>query len=243
MANLPEQWTFGAELDDIKRRLRALETAPRLHNASIGAGGLTVAGGGAIRLLDDDGNALATLDSGGLVVTDASGNVVFARTPDLWVPFRTVTPMQAAPGGDTWRVGYRIGSADGSAAGPASTFLSALWGGVRACWEEAVWIQCFLSMTAVPFDTVDVRFAVRTGSPVGPVVDSETAAGVGDVTEQFFSRRVPITYDEANGQKGTARYFTVDVSRADNRDTVYCQAVEPFALGYQDDLPAEQTSA
>jgi hypothetical protein len=46
--NLPEDSGDEARLRDFERRLAAIETAPMLHNAAIGAGGLVVLNGGGI---------------------------------------------------------------------------------------------------------------------------------------------------------------------------------------------------
>lgn len=65
---LPEDFSTASEMADLQRRVRALEMSPRLQNASIGAGGLTVRDGGAIRILDQGGEPRVVLDTDGLAV-------------------------------------------------------------------------------------------------------------------------------------------------------------------------------
>lgn len=82
--HLPEEEALWRR--DVERRLRALETAGRLTNASIGSGGLVVKDGGvisveggAVTVRDGSGTRLVELTSSGLLVYEADGETVSAR--------------------------------------------------------------------------------------------------------------------------------------------------------------------
>lgn len=69
--NFPED----TRLQDLERRLRTLENAPRLGYSSIGSGGLQVRDDGQIVLKDTAGNTLAVLSTAGLTFFESDGSV------------------------------------------------------------------------------------------------------------------------------------------------------------------------
>lgn len=85
--------TLEGKVRDLERRIRTMETAPRLPNSSIGTGGLIVEDGGDITIRDggniliEDGGDILLNDGGQIVAVEEDGGTVRIADGTLYFKF------------------------------------------------------------------------------------------------------------------------------------------------------------